>query len=419
MLPGVAPRIPETGAGRVAASQLPPRTAPAAARVKRGWLWLAPLLLGGALGGALAADEAGQQRRELQRLQQHIDSVEADLARTRDRQFGVAQELERLERDMARLTVAVRALEADVAERAATLERLQTERTRREAGIGTSRIALAGQLREAYVLGRQHGLKLLLNQDDPALVSRLLAYYRYLSDHRAGRIAALTGEVAQLRAVELAVAQEQEELDAARRDRAAEQARLEARRSRRQAVLAELEQALAAGDARLQALRRNAATLAELVAGLERDAVAGDAPRTLPLVRHRGGLAWPVAGRVAIRFGTPRAGGGLAWDGMVINAPEGREVRALYHGRVAFADWLRGFGMLLILDHGDGYMSLYGFNRSLLKETGEWVEAGEPVALVGDSGGRSQPGLYFALRHAGRPQDPGDWCRQARGGRTG
>jgi septal ring factor EnvC (AmiA/AmiB activator) len=111
--------------------------------------------------------------------------------------------------------------------------------------------------------------------------------------------------------------------------------------------------------------------------------------------------------------------GELRWDGVLISAPEGQEVRAVHHGRVAFADWLRGFGLLLIIDHGDGYMTLYGHNQSLFKETGEWVEAGEPVALVGTSGGRARAGVYFGIRHQGRPVDPGAWCRASRGNRMG
>jgi septal ring factor EnvC (AmiA/AmiB activator) len=151
---------------------------------------------------------------------------------------------------------------------------------------------------------------------------------------------------------------------------------------------------------------------------LEAERARGEGAQRRSISGLKGDLSWPVQGRLSTRFGTQRASGGLTWDGVVISAGEGSEVRSLYYGRVAFADWLRGFGLLIILDHGDGYMSLYGFNQALLKETGEWVERGETIALVGDSGGRNFPSLYFGIRHRGRPLDPRQWCRRLEGANT-
>ncbi|HKJ75982.1 MAG TPA: peptidoglycan DD-metalloendopeptidase family protein, partial [Gammaproteobacteria bacterium] len=122
-------------------------------------------------------------------------------------------------------------------------------------------------------------------------------------------------------------------------------------------------------------------------------------------------LRWPVKGPLIARYGGSRGVGGLRWQGVVIRAEAGKEVAAVSHGRVAFAEWMRGYGMLLIVDHGDGFMSLYGHNQSLLKEAGDWVQAGEPVAIVGSSGGRSRDGLYFEIRKGGRPVNPVRWCR--------
>jgi septal ring factor EnvC (AmiA/AmiB activator) len=136
-----------------------------------------------------------------------------------------------------------------------------------------------------------------------------------------------------------------------------------------------------------------------------------------PFASRKGELAWPAKGRIGARFGSARGVGRLYWDGVLIEAPEGGEVRSVHYGRVAFADWLRGFGLLLIIDHGDGYMTLYGYNQSLFKETGEWVEAGEVIAQVGRSGGRSTSGVYFGIRHNGEPIDPKKWCKKINGRR--
>ena len=141
---------------------------------------------------------------------------------------------------------------------------------------------------------------------------------------------------------------------------------------------------------------------------------AGD----IPFKQLKGALEWPTRGRLTTLYGALKAVG-LKWDGVIISAPEGQEVKSIHHGRVAFADWLRGFGLLLIIDHGDGYMTLYGHNQSLFKEIGEWVKPGETVALVGRSGGKGSAGVYFGIRYNGRPVNPQSWCRKAKGSKVG
>ncbi len=137
-----------------------------------------------------------------------------------------------------------------------------------------------------------------------------------------------------------------------------------------------------------------------------------------PFKALRGGLEWPARGRLVSLFGTQRAGN-LKWDGVVIAAKEGSEVKAIHHGRVAFSDWLRGFGLLMIIDHGDGYMSLYGHNQSLFKETGDWVEPGETIAVMGNSGGQRNAGVYFGIRYKGKAVNPKKWCKRVTGNRIG
>lgn len=190
-------------------------------------------------------------------------------------------------------------------------------------------------------------------------------------------------------------------------------------RERRARVLAELEGTIASGAEQVAALEADAASLRALIADLEqRGQILAEADvETTPLAARRGRLPWPVAGPLVARFGAPRDAGRLRWDGVVLAAPEGAEVRAVHGGRVVYADWLRGLGHLVIIDHGDDYMTLYGNNQTVLAGNGDWVVAGETIALSGTTGGRGADGLYFGVRRDGEPLDPERWCR-ARPGRA-
>jgi septal ring factor EnvC (AmiA/AmiB activator) len=188
---------------------------------------------------------------------------------------------------------------------------------------------------------------------------------------------------------------------------------------RRQVVRALATELLSQGQEMAQ-LQRDEQELQDLLRGL-REALSDIPPETdaaQHFAQRRGELGWPSSGRLAASYGQPKIGN-LRWDGVMISAPEGREVRAVHAGRVAYADWLRGFGLLIIIDHGDGYMTLYGHNQSLFKETGDWVATDEAIAAVGNSGGREQTGVYFGIRYQGKPVDPVRWCRRGRGGRVG
>jgi septal ring factor EnvC (AmiA/AmiB activator) len=241
-----------------------------------------------------------------------------------------------------------------------------------------------------------------------------MAYYGYLNRSRQRQLRAVTE---QARALETLAQKADEEVLrlgklAARKDEM--RTRLLAAQAERQARLAELDRGIAAGRTDIADLAADAEALRRVIEQLARQAeIAAEADvQQVPFAQRRGKLAWPLA-RVALlaQFGAPRGTDGQRWDGVVLAATEGAEVRALHHGRVVYADWLRGFGLLAVIDHGDGYMSLYGNNQTLLKEVGDWVEAGDVVALTGSSGGQNAAQLYFAIRYRGQPQDPRLWCR--------
>jgi septal ring factor EnvC (AmiA/AmiB activator) len=248
-------------------------------------------------------------------------------------------------------------------------------------------------------------------QEDPARVSRSLTYYRYLSAARAARIEGLIASLARLDAVEQQIAARSRTLADLRAEQLRQKQSLEAARAERGATLARLNVELRSRSQEIERLKRDEARLARLV----RELGTALAQTPLPPAGGAGGGQgrWhlPVKGRLIARYGSPRQAGALRWRGIFLAAPEGAPVRAPARGRIAYADWLRGFGLLLVLDHGHGLMTLYGHNLSLYKGVGDPVEAGETIAASGNTGGPPQPGLYFEVRQQGEPRDPLDWCK--------
>jgi len=370
---------------------------------------LLALALAACAPGVPAAPDA---ERELERVRAAIAALERELGEAREQRGAASRAIEAHERAIDRIAREQRGLERRAQELAVELERLHGVRLGLLERVRAERHALARHLRVAYALGREDRLRLLLQGRDAAATARLLHYHRALGRARGARIEALESTLARVDATEQAIAIERGRLERVRAQQQRRRAALAEQRARREAALAALDAELSDAGARLRRLERDATRLAALIAKL-RDVIS-DIPRELEPPRSfealRGRLPWPVQGRVARRFGTPRSATGLAWQGVVLEAPAGREVRAVAHGRVVFADWLRGFGLMVILDHGNGYMSLYGHNESLLREPGEWVSPGDPLATVGDSGSHARAGLYFEIRRDGRPQDPGRWC---------
>ncbi len=344
-------------------------------------------------------------------VRERIAQLEQLLGETRTRKRDLEHGLRDIEKDIGALSGELRRLDARLADGQRELEASERRRAALRASLGEQREILAAQIRAAYAMGRQEQIKLLLNQQDPAGMGRTLVYYDYFHRARAEQIAAVRATLAELDAVELRIAEQNAELQGLRNRRAAERDALAAGRETRRRLVARLDRELADTGQQIATLREDEQRLVQLLESLARSAglPTGEAAERTSFAKLKGRLPWPVQGRVIGRFGAARGVGKLRWQGLLIGAREGGEVQAISHGRVAFADWLRGFGLLLIIDHGDGYMSLYGHNQSLLKETGDWVEPGELIATVGSSGGQENPGLYFEIRQAGQPVNPQAW----------
>lgn len=359
-----------------------------------------------------AAGDAGDKARELQQVRSRIQALQERFRRGGEEKTRAERELQRLESGIGRLQQRLRTIAEELDRDGQQLAELQSRQQRQLEALQTQRRQLASEVRAAYLMGHQQQIKLLLNQQQPASVGRVLVYFAYLTRARSERIASLHETLRQLRQLEEQIEQKRARLNALQQRKRAESQRLEQQKRERQALVARLSQQLQAQGGELKRLQADERRLRELVASLQ-DVfadISADSGQRLPFAKLKGKLGWPVRGRLSKRFGSRRGNSGLKWEGVMIAAPEGGAVHAVAAGRVAFADWMRGFGLLLIIDHGDGYMSLYGHNESLYKEVGEWVDSGEVIATTGASGGQTKSGLYFELRHRGRPINPLRWC---------
>ena len=381
------------------------------------------------IAGLLAAGHVGQaqdasgeltevKERELEDVRERISALKKSMdagAAERDRLTAELQEaeiaiseqrmrLKEVERQQRRAIDRKQELEADLAVR--------------EAHLDAESIALAAQVRAAYMSGSQEKIRLLLNQRDPATLGRLMAYYRYLNDYRAENIESVVAEIRKLEAVKSQIAAEEARLGELAKTRYAELTRLNKSREERTTLLTALRKKIASEGQEVERLAAQEKDLTRLIAELS--SILSDYPISSeePFSAHKGKLTWPVAGTLLHDFGQPRVGGSIKWNGVVLAAPRGREVRAVYHGRIAFADWLAGMGLLVIIDHGDGYMTLYGYNETILKNTGDWVAPGDVIATVGDSGGQSRASLYFELRRGKQPVNPRHWVTRRPGGKS-
>lgn len=362
---------------------------------------------------AIAQESEGQfakiKEQELEEVRDRIEELKQSMdasAAARDR---LTEELQEAEGLIAEKRTRLKELERQRDYSARRKAELEQQLADREAELDDEARELADQVRSAYMSGRQERIRLLLSQRDPATLGRLMAYYGYLNDYRAANIDNVTAAIRELAELRSEAAAEQARLAAIAESRYAELTELGNAQDQRRALLAGLSDKLAEEGREVERLAAQEQDLSRLIAELT--SILSDYPISSedPFSQHKGRLTWPVAGTLLHDFGQPRAAGQLKWNGVVLAAPRGREVRSVYHGRIEFADWLAGLGLLVIVNHGDGFMTLYGYNETILKNVGDWVAPGDVIATVGDSGGQAQTSLYFEVRQGSRPVDPRQW----------
>lgn len=356
-----------------------------------------------------ATSDSGTRDSRTAAAKARLAAVRAQITKIGEAERATAAQRDAIDAKLAKQAIqldqaanAVRDTDDAIAAKQASLADLEQQRTQLEQKLDNQRAALADLLRAAYTINRGSDLSMLLGDDDIAKIDRALAYSRYFQHDRVARIRALLVDVAQLDKLKASIETDTAALQQQRDKRAALVAQLGQARDAQQKLLADADAQLAQQEDKLAALQRDADALDRLLKQLQN--VFADIPaqigKTVPFGQLRGKLPWPVAGK-------PHGGAGMLAQGLVINAHPGAEVHAVAYGRVAWADFMRGYGILVIIDHGGGWLSLYGGNESTMVAAGDWVRPGQPIATVARNS--EQGGAWFGLRHDGKPVDPHGW----------
>lgn len=373
-------------------------------------LLLAWLLTGAALPCVAATEE--EQRAQLRELKNTIETLRSELQSVKSDRDELLEALENSEKSIGELSTQAEKLKKELEEQQQELNKLRQRKQQLEEDKSAQQQHVGEHLNAAYRMGQQSNLRLLLNQQDPDLVARNLKYFDYLTRARTEKIGRYVAIITELSQIEPRIEDQTLRLRRNHEKLSDQRQKLVAEQGHRKSTLARLEAAIASKDQQLQQMERDRQRLEQVlqqVAQVMRDSQLPTSGGNF--ADYKGQLPWPTNGRVAHRFGSERVAGKVQWQGILINAEAGTPVKAIHHGRVVFSEYLRGHGLLLIIDHGTEFMSLYAHNQALYKEIGEWVDAGEVIASVGNTGGQASTGLYFELRHQGRPTDPQQWIK--------
>lgn len=351
-------------------------------------------------------------KRELTQVKKQITSLKHIIEKTQGRRTKTETNLRKTELEISKTQKNLRSVNRNLRASKQSIAHLRQEQRSLNAAKNRQTKALLSDITAAYQTGRQEYLKLLLNQENPEKLARALKYYDYFHQARLGHIEAFNNTLAQIQTNKSTISSELSKLERFKSQLEIDKAILIKAQARRKQVIKKLNQSLASKDAQLKHFTSSETELQTLLDAVQE--TLADLPANInstPFSARKGKLAWPAKGRISKRFGSRRIEGKLRWNGVIIKARSGTPITAVHRGRVVFSDWLRGFGLLTILDHGDGYLSLYGYNEVLNKEPGDWVESGEIVAYSGKTTQQASSGLYFELRHKGKPINPSRWCK--------
>ncbi|WP_455367146.1 murein hydrolase activator EnvC family protein [Kaarinaea lacus] len=360
---------------------------------------------------ALADNDIEQEK--LVKLRQKINTIQKELEADNKAKDQAVYKLKQAEKSIAKQSSQLRSIDLRLQSLQAKRHTLLEQQNELKQNLSTHRDYLTKQMQAAYAMGKQEYIKLLLNQQNPSDISRMVVYYQYLNASRTDRINEITRNLSNLQNINKEIQNKTAELEALKEEAEENRRTLEANRNQRRQIVATLSSQLKDKGQMLKGLLRDEQHLKRLLNQLENelDDVQLDLAPPEDFTSLKGKLPWPTQGKISARFGSSRQAGELKWKGVMIQTKTGNDIRAIAYGRVIFADWLRGFGMLIIVDHGKGYMSLYGHNQQLHKKVGDWVQGNETIATAGDSGGQKISSLYFEIRHNGVPQNPGKWCK--------
>ena len=349
---------------------------------------------------------------KLERLQKSIVKIQQHLKGSKRQRSHVLTELKELESKISKNALVLKTLANDAKIIRQQKTKLEGDLKQLNKQLSRQQTVLSEQMRSAYSMGHQQNLKMLLNQQNPAQAGRAQEYFNYFNRARTQQIDSFTENIKRKGRTESKLKQTLSKQKALLQTQKKKKRKRQKQRIQRKNLLAELSSKIKNQENTLSSLENSRGRIENLLKSLGE--LLADIPsnpsENQPFVAQKGKLPWPAKGSFLSRFGTPKNQGDLKWNGVLIKADFGTPIKVISHGRVAFSDWLQGFGFITIIDHGDGYMSLYGNCESLFKQTGDWISAGDVIATAGDSGGQPQSGIYFEIRSRGKPVNPAKWC---------
>ncbi|MGF2688191.1 murein hydrolase activator EnvC family protein [Marinobacter sp. DUT-3] len=347
---------------------------------------------------------------QIEELKEQIADIDQWLAEAEEDRSSLEQQLTGIEQDISRLTRERRELRRQAEKQQQRLRELQKEEQDLNRTLESQRESLKKQIRAAWMEGDAPAVKVLLNEIDPDKIARTMTYYEYLSRDTVQRLEVFNANLRQLRETQKEAEAARAQLGKLEADVAERQEKLTSNKAQRKQTLAALDNEISERKDERKELEADRERLEKLLREVEEAIADIPAPNeSAPFKSLRNKLPWPAKGKVFSGFGAPYADGKLRRNGLLMNTEENADIKAIHYGRVVFANWLRGFGLMTIVDHGDGYMTLYGHSSSLYTSPGDWVEAGEAIAAAGRTGGTDDPALYFEIRRNGKPVNPRSW----------
>lgn len=355
-----------------------------------------------------AADKQVMTEKELKQLSSRISTLQKNMRQQEGESRQLSKALRQSEVKIGKLAKQIQALDKQLSGLGNHAENLEEKRDALRKELKKRALLIEKQIAQQYQMGKQARLQLLLTQRDPETLDRVIRYYDFVNDALKQDMQQFQKKLADLTGTERELSDTEKKMVVKRDQLKLEVKALQISRQKRQYTLAQLKKTLSSDEAKLKQLKLDQKRLQAVLNEIEKSLNFATLVKDDKSFRElKGKLPWPLKGRVRQNFGTVR--NNIRYDGIWIQAKESAPVKAVHHGRVVFADWLRGYGLVLIVDHGSGYMSLYGYNQSLLLDTGDWVSAGDTIATAGSSGGRDDNGLYFAVRYKGKPSNPKRW----------
>jgi septal ring factor EnvC (AmiA/AmiB activator) len=370
---------------------------------------IALLIISLSLATTSFAEDLASEQKKLKNLESQIANLSEERAFEASRVGEFQVMLRELDMKIGELAPQLQDSNKQIIQSQAALHTLKQEQMQSRLDLEKQQVHLTEQLRNTYLTQQSSLLKLMLSQSNPQDFERLLHYYRYFNLARQTEITQLKTELDEIAERELRIAETLDQVKKLQQDQLAQFNELQTKKQRREKLLSDLNKDVAKKDGQIAQLKSDVSGLNKIIDHLEKER---DQAATHYITRAKGGLLWPTEGELLHTFGSQRHDDRVRWTGIFIGSEEGKPVKAVHGGRVVYADWLRGYGLLLIVDHGDDIMSLYAYNESLYKQLGDWVSADEAIATVGKSGGMSDPGLYFEIRQAGNPIDPLAWIKR-------